>query len=46
MQKQSKPGNVKITPIGHTTSGKHGSVPNAKVRGGSTEPSPMSFGKG
>jgi hypothetical protein len=44
INKPSKPGNVKITPVGHTYSGKHGSNPNATVRGGS-KPTEQTFGK-
>jgi hypothetical protein len=46
MQKVTKPGNVQITPVGHTTNGKFGSEPNAKVRGRSEQPTPQTFGKG
>lgn len=38
LDKPSKAGGVKITPVGHTFSGKFGSNPNAKVRGRSTTP--------
>jgi hypothetical protein len=34
---------TRITPIGHTFSGKFGSEPNAKVRGRGTEPTEQSF---
>jgi hypothetical protein len=43
--KPSKPGNVQITKIGHTFSGSHGSNPSAKVKGVSTTPTPITFGK-
>jgi len=45
MQKPSKPGNVKITPVGHTTIPAFGLDPNAKVKGRPVEPSPITFGK-
>lgn len=46
IRKPSKPGNLKITPVGHTYSGRHGIDPNAKVRGGSSQPTQQTFGKG
>lgn len=41
----SKPGNVKITKVGHTFDGKFGNTPNAQEKGAST-PTPQTFGKG
>lgn len=42
----SKPGNVKITPVGHTFDGKFGNNPNVQERGKSGTPTPQTFGKG
>ncbi len=41
----SKVGNAPIVKVGHTTSGKFGSEPNATVRGGGTKPTDQTFGK-
>lgn len=41
----SKPGNVKITPVGHTFDGKFGNTPNAQEKGKSS-PTTQTFGKG
>lgn len=41
----SKPGNATIKKVGHTYSGRDGVDPNAKVRGGSGEPTEQTFGK-
>lgn len=38
-----KPGGAQIKKNGHTYSGQFGIDPNAKVRGRSTEPTPISF---
>ena len=46
MQKPSKPGNVKITPVGHTSNNSFGITPDARVKGRPTDPSPLTFGKG
>lgn len=40
---QSNTGNAPIKKVGHTTSGVFGSEPNAKVKGRSTEPTPITF---
>lgn len=45
MQKPTAPGNVKITPVGHTQNGAFGITPDAKVKGRPTQPSPITFGK-
>lgn len=45
MSKPTSGSGARIQPIGHTNSGRHGSTPNAKVRGGSTTPSEQKFGK-
>lgn len=41
----SKPGNVKITPVGHTSGTKFGTNPSVQEKGAST-PTPLTFGKG
>ena len=45
MQPIKKAGNVKITPVGQTTSGVFGSTPDAQVRGRSKTPSELHIGK-
>ena len=44
-QRPSKPGNVMITPVGHTASHTFGNTPDAKVVGRTTEPTALTFGK-
>jgi hypothetical protein len=38
-----KSGSANIKKIGHTYSGRHGSAPNAQVKGGSNTPTEQSF---
>jgi len=45
MQPIKKAGNVKITPVGQTTSGHFGSTPDAQVRGRSKTPTEIPIGK-
>ena len=45
MQKLTKPGNVQITPVGHTNSGTFGTDPNKRVKGRGEVPTPLTFGK-
>lgn len=40
----SKSGSAPIKKVGHTFSGKFGSEPNSKVKGGASEPTPQTFG--
>lgn len=44
MRKPTNSGNTKITPVGHTYSGKFGSDPNCKTRGRSGQPTEQRFG--
>jgi hypothetical protein len=44
MQKPTKTGSVRISPVGHTYSGKFGSQPNAQPRGRSGKPTEQKFG--
>ena len=39
-----KTGSAPIKKVGHTFSNRFGSEPNAKVKGGSTEPTEITFG--
>lgn len=45
MQKPTKPGNVKITAVGHTVNNAFGNTPDARVKGRPTEPTQITFGK-
>ena len=45
MQKPTAPGNVLITKVGHTQNDSFGGSPSRNVRGRSTTPTPINFGK-
>jgi len=40
----AKTGSASVKRVGHTFSNRHGSEPNAKVRGGAVSPTDITFG--
>ena len=46
MQKPTKPGNISITRVGHTTNQSFGNSPDVRVKGRSELPAPLTFGGG